>query len=52
MTEENTSLAIGSQDWETSQHLLLQAVTPCSDEPLRAQYRRARQVVSLCSGGG
>ena len=67
MTEDNTSLATVSQDWDTYQQLLLQAVAPLSDkqlafhaaphvrsirEPLRAQYRRARQVVSLCSGRG
>jgi hypothetical protein len=64
MTEDNTSLATVYQGGDTYQQLLLQAVAPLSDEPrafhaaphvrsiresLRAQYRRARQVVSLCS---
>jgi hypothetical protein len=66
MTEENTSLATVSQDWDTYQHLLLQAVAPRSDEPLAfhvaphvrsirdliAHIVGARQVVSCCSGRG
>ena len=56
----------GYQDWDTYQQLLLQAVAPLSDEPLAfhaaphvrlirdliAHIIGARQVVSLCSGGG
>jgi hypothetical protein len=34
MTEDNTSLATVSQDWDTYQHLLLQAVAPFSDKQL------------------